>query len=94
MNMKDYGRSLIRTIVPLIVGSVVAWLASQNIDVDAGTLVPAVDAVVAGLYYAIVRGLEQKFPAAGWMLGHPGAPQYAHPGTPGIVVAGSSDASS
>ena len=79
MTPTDYGRSLIRTIVPIAVGGIVGWLASRGIEVDAVTVIPAVDAIVAALYYAAVRAAEQKWPKAGWMLGSPGAPSYGAP---------------
>lgn len=75
--MTDYGRSMIRTVVPLLVGTVVAWLASRGITVDQNTLLPAVDAIVVALYYGVVRWAESRWPQAGWLLGVPGAPSYA-----------------
>lgn len=75
--MTDYGRSLIRTIVPLLVGTIVAWLASRGISVDQSTLLPAIDAIVVALYYGVVRWAETQWPRAGWLLGVPGAPSYA-----------------
>lgn len=77
MNATDYGRSVIRTIVPIIVGSLIAWLAARGVKVDESTILPAVDAVVAGAYYALIRLVERKYPKAGWLLGSPGAPSYA-----------------
>lgn len=77
MNLSDYGRSIIRTVVPLIVGTVVAWLASRGINIDQATLLPLVDTLVAGAYYAVIRAAEKKWPSMGWMLGAPGAPSYA-----------------
>lgn len=77
MNPTAYGRSLIRTIVPIAVGSLVGWLATRGVEVDATAIIPTVDAIVAAVYYAVVRAAEQKWPKAGWMLGSPGAPSYA-----------------
>lgn len=75
--MTDYGRSLIRTIVPLIVGGVVGWLASHGVKVDEATVLPLVDSTVAAAYYAAVRALEHRWPQVGWLLGAPGAPTYS-----------------
>ena len=75
--MTDYGRSLIRTFVPLMVGSLVAWLASRGVKVDESTVLPAIDVVVTAVYYGIVRWAETRWPKAGWLLGAPGAPSYA-----------------
>jgi ABC-type phosphate/phosphonate transport system permease subunit len=90
MNPTAYGRSLIRTIVPIVVGALVGWLATRGIEVDAAVIIPAVDGIVAALYYAAIRAAEQKWPSAGWLLGAPGAPSYGSAVVPpGIVVGGS-----
>ena len=47
MNPSAYGRSIIRTVVPIIVGSVIAWLAARGVKVDEATILPAVDAIAA-----------------------------------------------
>jgi hypothetical protein len=90
--MTDYGRSLIRTIVPLLVGSLVAWLATRGVSVDQALILPAADALFTGVYYGIVRWLETKSPKAGWLLGIPGAPSYAISSPAGIVPVSGSDA--
>ena len=77
MTPTAYGRSLIRTIVPIAVGSLVGWLATRGVEVDASTIIPTVDAILAAVYYGVVSAVEQKWPAAGWLLGYPGAPSYA-----------------
>lgn len=77
MTPTAYGRSLIRTVVPIAVGSVVGWLATRGVEIDASTIIPTVDALVAAVYYAVVRAAEQRWPRAGWLLGAPGAPSYA-----------------
>lgn len=77
MNPTDYGRSVIRTVVPILVGSVISWLASRGVKVDEATILPMIDAAVAAIYYAGVRALEHRFPRAGWLLGSPGAPSYS-----------------
>lgn len=87
--MTDYGRSLIRTIVPLIVGSLVAWLATRDINVDQALILPAADAIITAVYYGVVRFLETKVPAAGWLLGVPGAPSYAIAPSGIVPVSGS-----
>ena len=92
--MTDYGRSLIRTIVPLLVGSLVAWLATRDIDVDQALILPAADAIITAVYYGVVRFVETKVAKAGWLLGVPGAPSYAPVASvapPGFLTA-SSDA--
>ena len=91
--MTDYGRSLIRTIVPLLVGTLVAWLATRGVNVDQALILPAADAIFTALYYGIVRFFETKFPKAGWLLGVPGAPSYATGSPAGIVPVPSSEVS-
>lgn len=93
MNFSDYLTSLIRTWVPVIVGSVLAWLAAKTgivLDENAsGQVVLAVSAFFIGAYYGLVRWLEPRFPWLGWLLGSPKQPGYAPPQSPAHpVVAG------
>lgn len=90
--LHDYLISLIRTVVPVGIGAVLAWLASQLgivIDSEASAgLVAAVVAVAIGGYYALVRALEQRWPFFGVLLGKPAAPAYeggTQPATRGIT---------
>lgn len=87
MNVSDYGRSLIRTFVPLVVGSLVAWLATLGIEVDRTALIGILDPLLATAYYALIRAAEKRWPGAGWLLGAPGAPSYAPPSAPADVAA-------
>lgn len=70
--------SVIRTVVPAIVGTVIAWLASRWFDLSQyenavnAWLVPACIAV----YYALVRLLERKWPVFGVLLGARKQPVY------------------
>lgn len=77
MTPSDYGRSVIRTVVPLVLGSLVGWLATRGVRVDVTAVTTIVDATLGGLYYVVVRAIEQRWPKAGWLLGAPGAPSYA-----------------
>lgn len=81
MNLSAYGRSVIRTTVPLLVGAVVGWLATRGVKVDASSIIPAVDAAIGAIYYAAVRAVEHRWPQAGWLLGAPGVPSYAPAGS-------------
>lgn len=78
--MTDLAVSIIRTIVPLIVGTVVTMLASRGINLDDGTKSALQDAMVGvftALYYAVVRFLEVKFSSKfGWLLGYAKTPTY------------------
>lgn len=82
MNLSDYVRSLIRTFVPLVVGSFVAWLATRGVQIDRNTLIGILDPILATAYYAGIRAIEKRWPRAGWLLGAPGAPSYASGGSP------------
>lgn len=79
--MSDYLISLIRTFVPLAVGYGLAWLAAKVgfvVDEDTATqLKQAAAAVAAGVYYALVRLLESRWPVFGWLLGKAAPPAYA-----------------
>ena len=71
------GTSLIRTVVPVAVGAILAALAQANLDLDEGLVTEVVTAVCITVYYAIVRLLEEHVsPAWGWLLGVAKVPQY------------------
>jgi hypothetical protein len=73
--------SLVRTIVPAIVGTLLAWLASRGLDLTAysnavnAALVP----LFIALYYALARLLERKWPVFGLLLGARRQPSYVPP---------------
>lgn len=71
------GTSVVRTIVPAAVGTVVAAAASAGFDLDPGTIQNALALVVTTAYYAVVRTLETRLgPAYGWLLGVAKQPTY------------------
>lgn len=76
----DTGTSLIRTYTPVVIGTVVAWLARETgvvIDEDTTTgLSMAFGAFVIALYYGVIRVLEPRFPWLGVLLGLPKQPGY------------------
>lgn len=77
--IKNYLVSLIRTAVPIIVGSIVAFLATRDIVLDAHALAMLTLFVqgVAGIgYYLVVRGLEHVNARFGWLLGYANMPTY------------------
>ena len=81
--MNDWITSLIRTWVPTAVGIVVAFLVAQGVDLDQAAelqLSGGLVAVVTGVYYAVVRAAENKWPAFGYLLGVAKAPTYNNPG--------------
>lgn len=77
LRLGDRGASLIRTGVPIAVGSGAAWLAQRTgypgVVPDLGPFA----AWVAGFgYYAGVRELERRWPKFGILLGVPAQPAY------------------
>lgn len=74
--MENFRTSLIRTVVPVIVGIIITTVAKLNVEIDSGAVTDLVTAVVTGAYYAAVRWAESRWPQAGWLLGSPHAPEY------------------
>jgi hypothetical protein len=78
--VRDLGASLVRTFVATAVGTVVAYLAKNaHFVIDDATsagLVQTFTAFVIGAYYLVVRTLETKVPAFGWLLGLAKLPTY------------------
>jgi uncharacterized membrane protein (DUF441 family) len=77
--MGDQAVSLIRTIVPVVVGSFITWLAGRGVDIDGAAVAPIVTTLVVAGYYAAVRAAEQRWPHAGWLLGVARPPSYPKP---------------
>ena len=80
--------SFLRTIVPAIVGAVVAYLVSLGLEVDEDfekALTAVLFAVFTGLYYLIVRVIEMKLPIVGVLLGYAKSPDSYSKG-PGVDV--------
>ena len=79
MKLSNQLTGLIRTWVPIAVGGVFSWLATQGLALDGETQAGAIVAltgVTQAVYYTLVRLLEQQWPAAGWLLGKASAPTY------------------
>jgi len=69
--------SITRTVVPAIVGLIVAALLKVGLQVDDTLVTDLVTVTVTGLYYGAVRWLEVNVsPKLGWFIGAPGAPKY------------------
>lgn len=80
--MNNILTSVIRTVVPTIVGSITGFLAARGINVDEGTkaqLTAVLSTIFTGVYYVVARYLETKFPKLGWLLGSPKQPVYGEP---------------
>ena len=73
--MTDLARSIIRSLVPILVGFGIALLA--HLGIRSPDAVAAIGSVVASIYAAGVRWLEHKYPKWGHLLGVAGAPTYS-----------------
>jgi len=73
--LNSYVVSGIRTVVPIIVGFLVAHFALLHL-VPSATAQAAVSGGLATAWYLIARAVETKFPKAGVLLGYPAAPTY------------------
>lgn len=81
--MNAFITSLVRTVVPLAVGWLAAWLAAHGVAVSAdaaASLEAGIVVSAAFAYYAGVRALESKWPWVGVLLGVASAPVYTGPG--------------
>jgi hypothetical protein len=72
--------SVLRTIVPVVVGVLLGWAAKVGLDLPSGAVTEIVTVVLTGVYYLAARTLEQTWPIVGrWLLalGLPvGQPSY------------------
>lgn len=78
--MKALFDSIVRTLVPIIVGAVIGWATIRGIALDPEfelALVLAVTGLFQGVYYIAVRLFELYVsPKFGWLLGLAKAPEY------------------
>lgn len=81
--VRDLGASIVRTVVAGGVGTVLAYISKRTgIIVDDTTsagLVQGFTFIVASGYYIVVRLLEVRLPAFGWLLGLAKLPAYPAP---------------
>lgn len=76
--MREIGPSIIRTIVPWIVGTLLTIAAGRGLSLPESVATEVVTVVVSGVYYGLVRLAEVRLsPLWGWLLGLPTAPTYA-----------------
>lgn len=74
--------SVVRTVVPIVVG----WLLSLSAVSAAGVTEEQLTLAVSGAltvlfqvaYYLVLRLVERYLPSAGWLLGRAGEPTYAN----------------
>jgi len=77
--MSNFVQSQIRTLVPIIVGGLISWLATKGLVVDAEAttgLIVFLTGLSQAIYYVGARFLERIYPSAGLLLGRIGAPIY------------------
>lgn len=79
--MKALWDSIVRTVTPIIVGAVIAWIVSLGVTLDAefeAALIVVVTGAFQGVYYIAVRLFETYVsPKFGWLLGLAKPPEYA-----------------
>lgn len=73
----DFLLSLRRTLVPIVVGALGATVFASHINPD--DLEAVVGGLISGVYYAIFRFVELKFPWFGILLGAKKQPVYVAP---------------
>lgn len=77
--MNSFLTSIIRTYVPIAVGSLASYLALHGMELDATTLAGLtafLGGIISAVYYLVVRLLEKKFPKVGVLLGVAAKPIY------------------
>lgn len=80
--------SFIRTIAPAIVGALGSWLVTLGLDVGEealASLTAFMFIAFTGIYYALVRLLEEKYPKLGILLGFAKSPDSYSKG-PGVEL--------
>ena len=75
-DLKDYELSVRRTVVPAVVGIVLAQAARANLTLPAEHVQGLVEAVFITGYYSLVRMIERYVPEAGVLLGAFIQPRY------------------
>jgi hypothetical protein len=75
-DLRDYELSVRRTVVPVIVGIVLAQAARANLTLPADHVAGLVEAVFITGYYTVVRAVERYIPEAGVLLGAFIQPRY------------------
>lgn len=74
---------LIRTVVPAMMGQLIAWLTTVGITVDPAVVenfnalaITLLGIILTGAYYVIVRLLAKKYPKLELLLGSEKKPDY------------------
>lgn len=72
--MSNIERNVLRTVVPSVIGAVVAWVIKEWAKLpgqDLAYLTP----LATSAYYTAVRFAEEEYPKLGWLLGCLPAPK-------------------
>lgn len=69
-------KSIVRTVIPMVVAVIVGQAARIGLSLDEGAVTGAVIVVAGYVYYHAARWLEERWPAAGVLLGVAQAPSY------------------
>jgi len=64
--MSDLVIAWIRTIIPAIVGLILAWAAKAGITIDSDALARVIDGIAIGAWYLVARWLETVAPWFPW----------------------------
>jgi hypothetical protein len=72
----DLVTSFIRTLVPVLVGWIIASATRIGLNLDSAELTAALTALFTLVYYTLVRWWESHNPKAGKLLGRAKAPTY------------------
>lgn len=75
--LKDLWTSIVRTVVPFVVGYVIVAAAKLGIELDSATASGAITVLLGGIYYTVARIVEERWPTWGWLLGSPTKPVYS-----------------
>ena len=74
---------LIRTVVPALMGQLIAWLTTVGITVDPSVVenfnthaITLLGIILTGAYYVIVRLIAKKYPKFELLLGSEKKPDY------------------
>lgn len=87
--MNAYATSLIRTVTPVVVGAVTAWLVAHGFPaVDSAAVEGWLTPVLIAAYYAAIRAAEARWPQVGWLLGKAAQVVYAAPDAKVVPSAG------
>jgi hypothetical protein len=92
-DLRSFAPSVVRSVVPLIVGYLLAWPVAGVLGLQDDQVTSLVTVAVTFAYYLVVRVLETyALPQIGWLLGYASAPVYVAPtaagatGTPALDV--------